>query len=204
MKPIILLLFIYLAAFYSHAQSIPEQCKLDCIHPFGKILGTSPTGVNAYSNCSNQCVNPEPQFTNEIFTGIKWQCVEYARRWLLVNKQVVYGDVDIAEDIWNLEFVRSPDKSRQYKFLSIVNGAKDINLQRGDLLIYSRAFYGTGHVAVVLNVDESKQRIKVGEQNFSNQKWSDDFAREIQYIKQNDRTWLLDEYLIGWKRAVLH
>ena len=106
MKAIILLLCIYLASFYSHAQSIPEQCKLDCIHPFGKILGTSPSGVTAYSNCSNQCVNPEPQFTNEIFTGIKWQCVEYARRWLLVNKQVVYGDVDIAEDIWNLEFVR--------------------------------------------------------------------------------------------------
>ena len=184
-----------------HAETLPELCVIDCAHEFGELLGAAPSGVEAYSNCSNQCVNPEPQFIEKTFTGIKWQCVEYARRWLLVNNNVVYGDVDIAEDIWHVDFVQSPDNKNQFEFASIVNGAKEENLQRGDLLIYSRAFYGTGHVAVILEVDDQKQIIRVGEQNFSNKVWQHDYAREIQYIKKNNSIWLLDEYLIGWKRV---
>ena len=201
---LILLLFVSSLASFCLADSLPELCRKECTHNFGELLGEAPSGVEAYSNCSNQCVNPEPQFIDKTFTGIKWQCVEYARRWLLVNKKVVYGDVDIAEDIWNLEFVHSPNKSKQYEFLSIVNGGKHIDLQRGDLLIYSRAFYGTGHVAVVLDVDIKNKIVRVGEQNFSNLAWKDNFSREIQFIENNDQTWLLDKYLIGWKRAVIH
>lgn len=203
LKTILLFLCISILSPLSLSESLPELCTQDCTHHFGEVLGESPSGVVAYSNCSNQCVNPEPQFINKTFTGIKWQCVEYARRWLLVNKKVVYGDVDIAEDIWSLDVVHSPDKKEQFEFLSIVNGSKNLVLQRGDLLIYSRAFYGTGHVAVVLNVDEKRKVIKVGEQNFSNLVWDEDFSREIQYIKNKDRIWLLDEYLIGWKRVVI-
>ena len=188
----------------AHADTLPELCVSDCVHDFGNLLGVSPSGVEAYSNCSNQCVNPEPQFIHKTFTGIKWQCVEYARRWLLVNFKVVYGDVDIAEDIWNVNHVQSPDSDKHFEFVSIVNGAEDGNLQRGDLLIYSRAFYGTGHVAVVLEVDAQNQLIRVGEQNYSNKAWQHNYAREIHYIENEGRIWLLDEYLIGWKRVVIH
>ena len=173
----------------------------DCVVGFGEKVGESFAGVTAYSNCQNSCVNPAPNFVQKVYTGIKWQCVEYARRWLLLNEGVVYGDVDIAADIWELDVVHSPDKKKQFGFEGIVNGSVQIP-QRGDLLIYSNAFYGTGHVAVVLQVDAEKRFIYVGEQNFDNNKWPHQYARMISYIVHEEGAWLLDPYIIGWKRII--
>ena len=184
------------------ADELPVHCAQNCSVRFGEMLGVSVSGVKAFSNCNNACVNPEPHFIDKTFTGIKWQCVEYARRWLLANQDVVYGDVDIAADIWQLASVTSADKKTKKLFISILNGNAEHGLQRGDLLIYSRAFYGTGHVAVVLKIDEAKQRIYLGEQNFDNGLWKGEYAREIPYIMREGAIWLLDAYLIGWKRVV--
>ncbi len=190
------------SAVVSYADELPQHCSQDCVVGYGEILGESTSGVKAFSNCNNTCVNPAPFFIDETFTGIKWQCVEYVRRWLLVNKKVVYGDVDVAADIWQLEYVLTSDKKTQKPFINILNGDKQHGLQRGDLLIYARAFYGTGHVAVVLKVDEEKQRLYLGEQNFDNNKWQGDSARDIPYIKRENEIWVLDPYLIGWKRVI--
>lgn len=199
---VFVIIFLYLIYSVAHAEPLPEQCENDCIATFGATLGKSMSGIKAFSNCNNSCVNPEPYFIDGTFTGIKWQCVEYARRWLLENKGVVYGDVDIAADIWQLEYVSSTDRQKQIRFKGILNGSKEFSLRRGDLLIYSRVFYGTGHVAVVLKVDESKQLVYVGEQNYNNQIWSNEYAREIPFITRENETWLLDSYIIGWKRVV--
>ncbi len=88
------------------------------------------------------------------------------------------------------------------RLLIFLNGDKQHGLQRGDLLIYSRAFYSTGHVAVVLKVDEEKQRLYLGEQNFDNNIWQGDYARDIPYIRRENEIWVLDPYLIGWKRVI--
>ncbi len=205
MKMIMRLIFatyFVVFCFSGHAEELPQRCSQDCMVSYGETLGASMSGVKAYSNCNNSCVNPTPYFVSDTFTGIKWQCVEYARRWLLVNKNVVYGDVDIAADIWELEEVISPDKKNHKPFVSILNGDSQYGVQRGDLLIYSRAFFGTGHVAVVLKVDEENQRLYLGEQNFDNNKWRDGFARDVPYIKRDQQTWVLDPYLIGWKRVI--
>lgn len=205
MKTSIILLILTLIVnqfAVAYSPSLPEACTLQCVSDFGKVVGIAPSGVTAYSNCNNQCVNPEANFVEGIFTGIKWQCVEYARRWLLLNEKVVYGDVDIAADIWNLQSVHTPDKSQQFTFTSILNGSASANLQRGDLLIYAAAFLGTGHVAVVLSVDDKNQKIVVGEQNYTNKTWQQESAREISYLLNDERLWLLDSYLIGWKRVI--
>ncbi len=183
------------------AETLPELCTRDCAENFGEKVGVSFAGVPAYSNCQNACVNPTPNFVTGVYTGIKWQCVEYARRWLLVNQGVVYGDVDIAADIWGLDYVRTPHKKNQFVFKGFVNGSPEAP-QRGDLLIYSKEFYGTGHVAVVLQVDAERKNVLVGEQNFDNNKWTEQYARAIPYVTNNSGIWLLDSYLIGWKRAI--
>lgn len=184
------------------ADEIPQQCSQDCVVNYGEVLGKSVSGVEAYSNCSSDCVNPSPFFINNTFTGIKWQCVEYARRWLLVNHGVVYGDVDVAADIWQLDSVSSPDKDIKKPFEGILNGDSNRLVQRGDLLIYSRAFLGTGHVAVVVEVDAKNQRVYLAEQNFDNNAWDGNSARDIPYVFHDGGMWLLDPYLIGWKRVM--
>ncbi len=179
---------------------IPKQCTTNCETQYGSGLGKSPAGVPAYSNCNADCVIFEPNHLQDIYTGIKWQCVEYARRWLLSEQSVVYGDVDIAADIWDLQTVNNPLNDQSYEFNSIVNGSAELPM-RGDLLIYGEEYLGTGHVAVVVGIDEKQQLIQVAEQNYANVTWQQNYAREIAYIKNDERVWLLDSYLIGWKRV---
>lgn len=81
--------------------NLPQACRFDCATPYGEKLGMTIGEVVAYSNCNAQCLVREPYYQNGTYTGIKWQCVEFARRWLLTHQGVVYGDVDIAADIWD-------------------------------------------------------------------------------------------------------
>jgi glutathionylspermidine amidase/synthetase len=184
---------------YSAAKEIPVSCRAGCITPYGKVLGTSASGVEAYSNCQSKCKIFTPNKLKGVYTGIKWQCVEYARRWLLVNKGAVYGEVDTAADIWNkIDHLTHVATNKKLPLRSYLNGSKQ-SPQVGDLLIYARAYYDTGHVAVVTNVNHEKGVIEVGEQNYSNESWPGDYSRTIELIKKNDNYWLLDEYLLGWK-----
>lgn len=203
-KQIIFVISLFIIVWLNDgvAGELPQTCSQNCEVGFGEVLGISPAGIEAYSNCNNQCVNPAPNFVNQIFTGIKWQCVEYARRWLLQNYGLIYGDVDVAADIWQLTHTHTPDGKNHSLFKNVLNGDQHHRIQRGDLLIYARSFLGTGHVAVVLNVDAEKQLVYLGEQNFDNNKWQGEAARVISYVIHNQGIWLLDPYLIGWKRVI--
>ena len=201
LRVVLIAIILVLCISRAYTETLPERCTRECEENFGVKVGESFAGVQAYSNCQNACVNPTPNFVEEVYTGIKWQCVEYARRWLLVNSGVVYGDVDIAADIWNLEYVNVPNQDKRFQFRGFVNGSAETP-RRGDLLIYSKAFYGTGHVAVVLRVDADQEHILVGEQNFDNKKWLDEYAREIAFVNHDNGVWLLDAYIIGWKRVI--
>lgn len=182
---------------------IPKACETDCISTYGKMLGMSKNGIASYSNCSSKCVIFDPNKVKGTYTGIKWQCVEYARRWLLVNKGAVYGDVDIASDIWDkITFLTEVKTKKKIPLKSYLNGAKQ-SPKIGDMLIYARAFNETGHVAIVVHVNEEKGIIKVAEQNYSNKIWENNYARKIKFIKNNNEYWLLDEYLLGWKQTSL-
>ena len=188
----------------SSDKPLPTACSTQCLSKYGEVLGTGLGKVPAYSNCNAGCVVFSPNFFPDkksgTYTGIKWQCVEYARRWLLINKGVVYGDVDIAADIWGLDFVTRVKDKTKFKLLSFVNG--DTNQPKvGDLLIYAKAYLKTGHVAVISKIDSKAQLIDVMEQNFKNTKWQGDHARSIPYIIRNKSFWILDPYLLGWKRV---
>jgi glutathionylspermidine amidase/synthetase len=182
-------------------RNIPDTCTTQCVSPYGKILGKSPSGVEAYSNCRSECVIFEPNKKDGTYTGIKWQCVEYARRWLLVHKGAVYGDVDIAADIWNkIDHLTHVENKKKLQLASYVNGSTQAP-RIGDMLIYAKAFYGTGHVAIVTDVDLKNGFVKVGEQNYNNDPWPGDYARKIDLINKNGKYWLLDGYILGWKRV---
>jgi len=204
------LLFIVLivsainTAFADNAiKELPVACQTDCKSPYGKMLGKSPRGIEAYSNCQSGCVIFEPNKWNGTYTGIKWQCVEYARRWLLINTGAVYGDVDIAADIWDkIDHLTDVKTKRPIPLETHLNGSTQAP-EIGDLLIYAKAFNGTGHVAVVTGIDISNGLVEVSEQNFQNKSWAADYARKITLIKNGGNYWLLDGYLLGWKHAIL-
>lgn len=180
--------------------SLPSQCQSHCVTPYGEVLGLAKGNIPAYSNCNSQCFVQEPHQENGTYTGIKWQCVEFARRWLLHQRGVVYGDVNTASEIWNLTAVTRVADHKLLPFVSYLNGSEQLP-KAGDLLIYAKEYLQTGHVAVVTEVDEHQGFLKVAEQNFLNNKWGSHFARTIPFIKKANHYWLLDAYLLGWKRV---
>lgn len=194
-------LLIILNASLVFGVEIPQACKQQCVTQYGNVLGKAPSGVEAYSNCNSSCVVFQPQHYAGTYTGIQWQCVEYARRWLLVNRDVVYGDVDYAIDIWDkITAYKQVPSGKLIATENIVNGSEHMP-QVGDLFIYARVmFSGTGHVAVVTGVDRKQQTIRLGEQNYLNKKWPANYAREVSYTNKDGRYWVLDSYLVGWKR----
>jgi len=181
--------------------NLPEACRTDCATPYSQVLGTAPGDVPAYSNCNAGCVIFTPNTKGGVYTGIKWQCVEFARRWLLDNMGVVYGDVDIASDIWSkIEFVSRVSDDSRIPLIAFENGSTEPP-KVGDLLIYGKEFLNTGHVAVITGVDLTAGVLEVAEQNYSNRPWPADYARQIDVIDKNGRYWVLDAYVLGWKRV---
>lgn len=191
---------LYAPINFAKEQSLPPACTTQCVAPYGEVLGIGTGNVPAYSNCNADCVVFSPNRQDGTYTGIQWQCVEYARRWLFVNKGVVYGDVDIAADIWGLDSVTRIKDKIELKMSTYPNG-NDKQFEVGDLLIYARAYLKTGHVAVISSIEPKSQTVQVIEQNFKNTKWEDGYARSIPYIKRDNKFWLLDSYLLGWKRV---
>ena len=181
---------------------LPSACQTGCVSPYGKVLGEAPRGTKAYSNCQSACVIFKPNQWNGTYTGIRWQCVEYARRWLLMNTGAVFGDVDIAADIWDkIDHLTEVKTKKSIPLETHLNGSARAPAV-GDLLIYAKAFNGTGHVAVVTGLELEQGTVEVGEQNFNNEPWADHYARTIKLIKNEERYWLLDAYLLGWKHPI--
>ena len=87
------------------------------------------------------------------------------------------------------------------KLASLPNGSAE-SPRRGDLLVWSSAYLGTGHVAIVLRIDQQAGYVEVAEQNYLNQTWPGSYARRIPLQQGEGGVWLDDADLLGWKRLV--
>ena len=177
----------------------PVTCQESCITPFGTKLGKTAEGIESYSNCKPNCIYMNPTFVENTFAGIQWQCVEFARRWLMVNKTLTFESIDIAADLWNkIDHLVNFKTKATVPLKNNPNGSPSLPKQ-GDLIIYAREYLNTGHVVIVTKTDTEKQLIYIAEQNYSNDKWPSDYARTIPFTQVGKSYWLLDPYLIGWK-----
>lgn len=154
---------------------------------FGSVLGIAPGGVEAYScdyDSADEDAYPNRRafrhYIDSVYIGYKWQCVEFARRWLYVNKGYIFDDVSMAYEIFNLRWVRDLRRNERLPFQAFRNGSMR-HPEPGCLLIWDEGeqFEETGHVAIVTEV--LADRIRVAEQNVDNLVWPDDrdYAREI-------------------------
>ncbi|KAH9588909.1 CHAP domain [Trypanosoma melophagium] len=168
-----------------------EGCTIGCATTFGTILGIH-NGVFAYSNCnSTTCISGDWYDLGSVYTsmtfkgnnsigngsGLKWQCVEYARRyWMLRGSPLpaTFAAVEGAADIWALQSVQLEGGTKT-PLLKYPNG---VSLSAGgsaplvgDLLIYPRQKGGFmyGHVAVIVGVTDTD--VLVAEQNWDNTAW---------------------------------
>nr|CCD13760.1 unnamed protein product [Trypanosoma congolense IL3000] len=179
---------------------VPPGCRRGCATPFGSVLGEY-NGVKGMSNCDSDTCIADHWHTIDVSElrdairmetfpssyGVKWQCVEYARRyWVLrgTPKPAAFGSVEGAADIWDLDNVALLDGTTRplLKFQNENATAAGSRPRAGDLLIYPRQPNGFpyGHVAVVAGVEE--RRLFVAEQNWDNQQWPGpyhNYSREL-------------------------
>jgi hypothetical protein len=164
---------------YAGEEPLTEACHTPCITPYGKVLGESPGGVVAYSNCSGTCVSKAANQLGDVYTGMQWQCVEFARRWLYRTQGLVFESVDNAYNIWDgISYLVDVKTGDRKNLSNLPNGSTELP-RRGDLLIWSSDYLGTGHVAIVMRVDQQQGYVEVAEQNFLNQGWPGSYARRI-------------------------
>jgi glutathionylspermidine amidase/synthetase len=136
--------------------------------------------------------------------GHKWQCVEFARRWLYLNYGYVFDDIAMAYDIFRLTSVRDIKGNRLLPLQSFRNGSQR-RPEPGCLLIWEEGgeFEHTGHVAVVTEVTDGY--VRFAEQNVGDRPWpaGQNYAREIRAETAADGAYWLecsfgDASILGW------
>ncbi|MCB1615108.1 MAG: CHAP domain-containing protein, partial [Pseudomonadales bacterium] len=179
--------------------------------PFGTVLGFAPGNVAAYSS-DYKSVDPNElpdrhayrHSVNGIYTGYKWQCVEFARRWLLLNKGYVFDDIAMAYDIFRLPYVTEMKSGKRLPLYSFENGSFR-HPEPGCMLIWSEGgeFDVTGHVAIVTEV--FADRVRIAEQNLDHQYWGEGqhFSRELPAtISEDGSFWIQCSFrnaeILGW------
>ncbi|MDF7666648.1 bifunctional glutathionylspermidine amidase/synthase [Orbaceae bacterium ESL0727] len=178
--------------------------------PFGALLGHAPSGVAIYSS-NYATVDPKDypddssyrSYLGREYMGYKWQCVEFARRFLYLNYGVVFTDVGMAYEIFSLRFLREVVTEKILPLQAFANGSKKAPIA-GALLIWGEGgiFKRTGHVAIITEVLSDK--IRIAEQNVSDirlpagQQWT----RELPMIVTDEGYQLKDTFdgttILGW------
>ncbi len=145
---------------------------------FGTLLGVAPGGVPVYSSDYDSADEREyptrqsyQSYIDGVFMGYKWQCVEFARRWLYLNKGYIFEDIPMAYDIFNLRAVRRVADQELLPLHAFRNGSRRLP-EPGCLLIWNEGgeFQRTGHVAIVTRVEPHS--LSVVEQNVDHQIWA--------------------------------
>jgi len=194
--------------------NISLQMKTDATKPpakFGAVIGMAPGNVPVFScdyDTADDDALPTRQayrsYVDGVYMGHKWQCVEFARRWLYTNFGYVFDDIAMAYDIFRLATVRHIGDNKLLPLRSFKNGAMRPP-EPGCLLIWDEGgdFETTGHVAIVTAVTEDY--VRVVEQNVGDRVWPEgqDFSREIKAEKTEDGHYWLEDSLgdatiLGW------
>lgn len=132
--------------------------------------------------------------------GVKWQCVEFARRWLMVERGYVFDSIPRAYDIFNLKHVHTVPHKKRLPMVAHPNGSTTPP-KLGDMLIWRSEgiFSGTGHVAIICGI--SPTGVRIAEQNYDDLVWPEeqDYARELPgEVTDGGEYWIRSPAILGW------
>ena len=153
----IIILFISLIIYRSKIYTFNTKK-----YKFGDIIGTF-NSINSYSNQDYETKRKTPNYYNNIYTGVKWQCVEFVRRYLIIKHGITFSDVDHAFQIPQSQFTTlngfPVNMNNELKIGSIIVWPKNYKTNSQD-----------GHVAIVSSISTSG--INVVEQNYDDTNYS--------------------------------
>jgi hypothetical protein len=134
--------------------------------PYGEQQGSF-RGVVACSNRDDGYFSGENNYVNSlIYTGYRYQCVEYARRFLLLTTGCIFDNCGRASEIYSMDHITQVETGEQYALHHHNNdGSSTEKPQPGDIIIYPYHPELTpwGHVGIISYVDD--HRVGIAEQN---------------------------------------
>ena len=174
--------------------------------PFGAIMGYAPGGIPAYSSLY-RTARVGLHFRHqdgELYYGLRYQCVEFARRWLIHATGVTFSDVGMAYDVFDMPYAIRVKDEEMVPWTNIPNGSTERPVP-GAVLIWNKGgkFRHTGHIAIV--VDVSDEWVRVAEQNVDDTYWprGQNWARQlnVEYDKAKGTYFIqeVDGSIRGWK-----
>ena len=182
-----------------YAKSEINDVKLYSSTPYNTIIGYASTNVASYSNGDGHHTPEESDYLYKVYIGLKWQCVEFARRWLFLRKGCVFHQIVGAKDIWSEVYnVQRVVDKKCFNFTKYPNGSPSPP-RNETLLIYdgSSASGGYGHVAVI--VDVLPNSIRIGEQNYDTNYWTGNYSRELPLVIKDGLYYIEDRMpILGW------
>jgi len=154
--------------------------------PFGIIIGKDFYGIIAYS-CYTEDTNKiryeKSYIFKNIFSGIKWECVEFIRRWMIIRYSITLQELDTAFNIFELPYIRFTNliTGENIPYIKYHNASIGNLLPKiGTIIIWDKfGEHPYGHCAIVSNVDNNY--IYISEQNWHNKKWQNKYSRKIPY-----------------------
>jgi glutathionylspermidine amidase/synthetase len=145
--------------------------------------------------------------TSKIFTGLEWECVEFARRYLAVVHGVAFEQVKSAVDLWDCPELKHLQSQQSLPWEKIHNaqGCVATLPEVGDLVVYPKQkcplFYDHGHVAVVTQV--CGDHLHVAEQNVQFGDQGKSLFRVLKIHFENQLCVIEDPLceVLGWLKA---
>ena len=166
--------------------------------PFNEVEGIASSNVPAYSNKYSGYYRGGRHHLHGVFTGYQWQCVEFARRWLLMRKSCTFMDIPCACNIWDdVPYIERVTDGKQFRLRAVPNGSPQPP-KKDSLLIYSRnRKMPYGHVAIITDV--TPDHVHIAEQNNLYSYWPGDYARRERLVFENGGYYIDDEDPVyGW------
>ncbi|OQR87457.1 bifunctional glutathionylspermidine amidase/glutathionylspermidine synthetase [Achlya hypogyna] len=170
--------------------------------PFGTLLGTY-EGIEVFS-CKGRG-NFQSHYHDGFFTGVRWQCVELARRYLLVRHGVTFESINFAYEIFNQTTRFASVESRALVAVRRHTNGSHVRPVKGSLLIWDHGGINTytGHVAVVVNVQDTY--VDIIEQNMDDTVWpaTENFSRRLAVTSNAQGHFTIEKYhrnetILGW------
>jgi hypothetical protein len=166
--------------------------------PFNEVEGIASINVPAYSNRNSSIFRIGRNYLHGIYTGYQWQCVEFARRWLLLRKSCVFKDIPSACNIWSdVQYIERVTDGQQFPLRPVANGSSQPPKKDSILIYYRSRRMPFGHVAIITDVVPGY--VHIAEQNNLHNYWPGDYARRASLRFENGLYYIDDEdKLYGW------
>ena len=141
-----------------------------------------------YNNVSKNVINTVNTRYGNIYTGEKWQCVEFVRRYLILRHNLTFESVKNVYELKNVSQFYSLISESPVPARFHTHGLP----MKNDILILS--WENTGHVAIVVGIDKNKELVYIVDQNGEPEQWETEIYSRTYPIRSKQ--------IMGWMRYI--